>query len=334
MEHVKNFDSEICQKMDDYIKMVNALQNKQIPASEKPESYLKPLKEEGFIEFLIKIGEFCKPNLKECPTIEMNIPENDIDLKIALIQLKICIIPRLIDFWKQIFELDDTQLHEYFAVYLKSIQIAFGKFEGSNFLNKKFIISQLYCSSRPLIDYDLRDSGNIDQVFNCWNYHFSANSENYLALEEIDVDQELINDVQEVQNFITKILETKTMKYVLGKVLNAIEFRDLIEDCIEILRNVKVIFVKNVGFNGMVGINCVYLNVKFNYLLKHLPNEDDKERKEKTNKKLCKIAGTLLHEDIHYLIRMLKKNYLLTTPKQKKTFFEIGFSHFSGHYLS
>ena len=98
----------------------------------------------------------------------------------------------------------------------------------------------------------------------------------------------------------------------MKNVLRAINFEFPIEKCLKILENVKITMVSRVYFIAMAGIDGIYLNS--NILT----------RNDKRDQQICKIVGFCLHEFMNYLIRKLKNNYLLPTPKQQYTFFEIG----------
>ena len=60
-----------------------------------------------------------------------------------------------------------------------------------------------------------------------------------------------------MKNFISEIINSKKMKFVIYKVLQATNLNCPYEECMKILDKVKITIVEKVVFNGMVGIDGI-----------------------------------------------------------------------------
>ena len=300
---VQYFSSELEKYMKEY---VSFFQQKPIPEKNLKMKFLGDIQSK-YSSFFEKIEKKLVPDEKKYPVVEMDIPEENIGH--AFEQLKCCIIPRLINCWKEVFQRANLYYHEFFAEFVRSILSAFEKFQKADFANKKFILSQLYCCTRPLIDFDLRDK-DFAGVFK--GYTYNLKTDEYRVVPEEELDENFKQILQKTKNFISDIIKSNKMKFVISKVLQATNLNFPYDECMKILDNVKITIVEKVVFNGMVGIDGIYLS------------NDTLENKEPENKKICRMAGTTLHEYIHYFFRKMKNNYLMPTPKQKNTYFEIG----------
>lgn len=256
--------------------------------------------------------------LIDYPVIQMNLKENELDT--ALINLMSCVLPRMIDIWETVWETKHYSTHQCLNHIFAEIFSCFELFSKptTDSINKKFIICQIYTATRPFIDFNLRRMYLEAALLRPMIYNF-PNSTNFFVILEPRLD------LEEAYLFLrTVVLKGRKIRYVLGKVLTAIGLFDvvdpnIIEESVKIMEEIEIKMVKNVGWAGMVGIDCIYISSTFGYTLNDLFS------------KKCQIAGTILHEFFNFIYRFIKQNFLIPTPKQKKTFFELG--HFSELFL-
>ena len=143
-----------------------------------------------FKKFIDDLNPFITSNEIKYPVIEMDIPEEKIDH--AFDQLKCCIIPRILDFWREVLDKNDFYFyfHSSFIGYLNAILLDLEKFKLADFVHKKFFISHLFCFTKKLIDYDLRrnDFREIFSELPCYRFFY----------RNPDIDQEEFFNKNEV----------------------------------------------------------------------------------------------------------------------------------------
>ena len=111
-----------------------------------------------------------------------------------------------------------------------------------------------------------------------------------------------------------ELITTPKIKYVMKRIFEAIDLNleHKLNQALETLPNISVKIVSGGAFAGMIGIDCVYIN---QLLINKKKNEEEK---------LAQIVGTIIHEAFHDIFRKIHENFLISTPIQKQSFFEMG----------
>lgn len=192
---------------------------------------------------------------------------------------------------------EETRIYV-FTKFLKAIQ----KMEK----NELFIPLVLH-ESRGLIDNGLAGENSA---------HYLKMSMNMEIVEQ-DPNDELQQDYREGVLFFKETLKSPLARKAIREFLTSVNFEEVKMEIIEksslILQNLEFILIKGVCFVAMNGVNNkIYFNI---------------DMLQKKNRKFNK-ARTLAncyHEAAHYLIRTLKEDFGIITPRNNELTLEAGF---------
>ena len=264
---------------------------------------LKSIKEKYFVTYHLyypTISDFYAENAEEC-----------------LEKVLCIIIPRMADLWSFVLEKEVVDQFSMIRLFFFEIFKNIEQFKIIQKLEqKKLLISQLFAATRALIDYDLR-SQDFFGIYRATNFVLNTESQVFEIASLTPVENQIFTDCWKIYLEMTK---SQKVQYVLENLLNSIQRNpdnQLIEDAQKFLAGIKIKFVQPCNFHGMVGINCIYLNKDLILEKKFIDPKVGEEKKSR-------LIGTTFHEAFHLWIRHLYGNYLIQTPKQRKTFFEMG----------